>query len=76
LEAAQSSPECQVPPGQFGAAKGLRYRLRDFDGQWVFADVLIAERFRRLEGPEKAYQKLDEGKNEKPSARGFFNDWV
>ncbi len=72
LEARTETQSCGVPSGQHGAAKAIRFRIADFDGQPVTSDFTVTEEFSRLEGPDDVFKKLSRGS--KQAEKGFFND--
>lgn len=72
LEARTETEGCGVPSGQYGAAKAIRFKIADFDGQPVNTDLTVSEEFSRLEGPDDVFKKLS--RVSKQAQKGFFND--
>ncbi len=72
LEARMATEECQVPEGEYGASKVVRFGIRDFNGQRVSNNFTVDEQFRHIGGNRAVYQRLT--RRSKQAVQGLFND--
>lgn len=70
--ASSSSEGCKVPPGNYGSAKIIKFRILDFNGKPVKENLTVGEKFASIEDNYKLSSRLVP--NSYDCKKGFFDD--